>query len=31
MNNLNVLNDSDGDSDEEFSEYGTLTVAGKLD
>jgi len=31
MNNLNVLNDSDGDPDEEFSEYGTLTVAWKLD
>jgi len=31
MNNLNVLNDSDGDPDEEFTEYGTLTVAWKLD
>jgi lipid A 3-O-deacylase len=29
MNNLNVLNDSDGD--EEFSKYGTLTVAWKPD
>jgi len=33
MNNLNVLNDNDADADadEEFSEYGTLTVAWKLD
>jgi len=31
MNNLNVLNDSDGDPDEEFTKYGTLTVAWKLD
>ena len=31
LNNLNVINDSDGDPDEEFSEYGTLTVAWKLD
>ncbi len=31
MNNLNVLNDNDSDPDEEFSKYGTLTVAWKLD
>jgi len=31
MNNLNVLNDSDGDPDEEFTKFGTLTVAWKLD
>jgi hypothetical protein len=31
MNNLNVLNDNDGDPDEEFTKYGTLTVAWKLD
>jgi hypothetical protein len=31
LNNLNVLNNSDGDPDEEFSEYGSLTVAWKHD
>jgi hypothetical protein len=31
MSNLNVLNDSDSDPDEEFTKYGTLTVAWKLD
>ncbi len=31
MNNLDVLNDSDGDPNEEFTKYGTLTVAWKLD
>ncbi len=31
MNNLNVINDSDADAEDEFSEYGTLTVAWKLD
>jgi lipid A 3-O-deacylase len=31
MNDLNVNEDSDNDSAEEFSEYGTLTAAWKLD
>jgi lipid A 3-O-deacylase len=31
MNNLNVLNSNNGDPDEEFTRYGTLTVAWKLD
>lgn len=31
MNNLNVLNDNDADAEEEFSKFGTLTVAWKLD
>ena len=31
LNNLNILNNNDGDPDNEFSEFGTLTVAWKLD
>lgn len=31
MNNLNVNEDSDNDSAEEFTEYGTFTLAWKLD
>jgi lipid A 3-O-deacylase len=31
MNNLNVLSNNEGDPDAEFTKYGTLTVAWKLD